>query len=270
MFEAHERHWGNDGSDVMFWKAPSQLMNPSLRESVISNAFADDPQAAASEFGSITDGIGFRTDVQGFLEPAWVLDAVDCGCHTRPATQRQGHFCFVDPSGGKRDSFAVGVAHRAGNVAFLDFAKEWRAPLDPASVVAEIAGLVKPYGVRGVVGDSYSGEWCQAAFRDVGLRYTVSELTASQVFLEVGPLLAQGRVRLIDNDRLVRQLQQLERRTSSSGRDRVGHPPGGHDDLAVAAIGAVQLAATKTATSPVDMQKRPRRAITEYNPWTRF
>jgi len=40
---------------------------------------------------------------------------------------------------------------------------------------------------------------------------------------------------------LLTELRQLERFTGA-GRDRVDHPPRGHDDLAVAACGALLLA----------------------------
>lgn len=48
-----------------------------------------------------------------------------------------------------------------------------------------------------------------------------------------------GRVRLLDLPRLRAQLVQLERRTARGGRDTVDHAPGGHDDLANAAAGAL-------------------------------
>ena len=56
------------------------------------------------------------------------------------------------------------------------------------------------------------------------------------------PLLNGGRVDLLDNDRLVAQICGLERRTARGGRDSVDHGPGGHDDLANAALGAAMLA----------------------------
>jgi hypothetical protein len=59
------------------------------------------------------------------------------------------------------------------------------------------------------------------------------------------PLLTAGRVRLIDNDRLVSQFSSLERRTSSTGRDSVNHGSGDrHDDLSNAVAGALTLAAS--------------------------
>jgi hypothetical protein len=240
LFDAFQRHYGVESSPVLLWRAATTTMNPSISQELIDEAMASDPQAAAAEWMA-----EFRGDVSAFMEDAWITDAIDSGCRERGAADRYGYFAFIDPSGGKRDSFALGIAHSQGGVALLDLVREWKAPLDPATVVGEIAKLVRPYGIRSVTGDAYSGEWCQAAFREAGLQYAVSDRAASEVFLEVGPLFAQGKVRLVDHERLTMQLRQLERRTAASGRDRVGHPPGGHDDLAVSACGALRLAATK-------------------------
>jgi hypothetical protein len=51
-------------------------------------------------------------------------------------------------------------------------------------------------------------------------------------------------VRLLDNRKLVSQFASLERHTSSMGRDRIDHGPGGHDDLCNSAAGALMAAST--------------------------
>lgn len=236
LFEAFEQHHGNDASDVLVWRAPTAVMNPTIASAVIRRAFERDPQAAAAEWEA-----EFRSDVEAFLEEAWIAGAVDVGCFERPPDKVRAHACFVDPSGGKKDSFTVAVAHRQGETAVLDLCREFRPPFDPASVVRELVALVKPYRVGSVTGDAYSGEWVQAEFRRAGLAYHVSARPRSDIYLETGPRLAQGRVRLLDHPRLITQLRQLERRTSPGGRDRVNHPPGGHDDVANAAMGAVWM-----------------------------
>jgi hypothetical protein len=50
---------------------------------------------------------------------------------------------------------------------------------------------------------------------------------------------------LLENRTLVAQLCSLERRTARGGRDSIDHPPGGHDDLANAAMGALLLTGGK-------------------------
>ena len=50
---------------------------------------------------------------------------------------------------------------------------------------------------------------------------------------------------MLGNKRLVNQLIGLERRTSRAGRDSIDHDPGGHDDIANAAAGALLLTMAK-------------------------
>jgi hypothetical protein len=65
----------------------------------------------------------------------------------------------------------------------------------------------------------------------------------SQLYLDLLPLVNATACVLLDDDRLVRQLISLERRTGrGTGRDIIDHPPGGHDDLANAAAGALVMA----------------------------
>ena len=55
-------------------------------------------------------------------------------------------------------------------------------------------------------------------------------------------LLNSGQITLPRNDRLIAQIVGLERRVSRGGKDSIGHPPHGHDDVANAVAGAVAAA----------------------------
>ncbi len=62
------------------------------------------------------------------------------------------------------------------------------------------------------------------------------------------PLINSQRCKLLDNDRLVNQLTNLERRVGrGTGKDSIDHPSGAHDDLANAAAGAIVSASQKPA-----------------------
>jgi hypothetical protein len=102
-------------------------------------------------------------------------------------------------------------------------------------VVAEMAAHLARYRVHTVLGDRYTGEWVPAAFRRHGIEYRPAPRTRSETYLELHPLLATGRTVLLDHATLLRELRQLERRTSRQGRDVIDHPPRLHDDHANAA-----------------------------------
>jgi hypothetical protein len=250
VYEAFLKHHGKDASNVCVWRAPTLVMNPSFNKQIVIDALAADSQSASAEYGS-----EFLTDLRAFLDEAVIQDALDHGCHERPPSERHVYNCFVDPSGGRRDSFTCAIAHRAGDMMLLDLVREFRPPLDPQVVVEEIAKAVRPYRITKVTGDAYAGEWVSSVFRTYGLGYQTADKPRSEIYLETGPLLAQGRIRLIDVPRLTSQLRQLERRSGPSGRDRVDHGPGGFDDICNAALGAIYYVSTKRARPPGNYQQ---------------
>ena len=60
-------------------------------------------------------------------------------------------------------------------------------------------------------------------------------------------MILSGQVELLDDRKLCGQLQNLERRTRSGGRDLVDHPAGLHDDLANSVAGSCVLNSPKHA-----------------------
>ena len=78
--------------------------------------------------------------------------------------------------------------------------------------------------------------------RKHGICYDVAPAPKSDLYGGLLPLVNSGRVKLLGNKRLITQLIGLERRTSRAGRDSIDHAPGGHDDLANAAAGALVMA----------------------------
>ena len=104
---------------------------------------------------------------------------------------------------------------------------------------------MKTYRCVRVTGDKYAAQWVVEAFYKVGIRYIQSEADRSAIYLDCLPLFTSGRARLIDNPRLVAQFAALERRTFSTGRDRIDHGRAGRDDACNAAAGALVLVASE-------------------------
>jgi hypothetical protein len=71
LWEAYRRHFGKD-SNVLFWKAPTRTMNPSVPQSFIDAQMEADPANANAEFGA-----EFRTDLESFISRE-VVDAALC------------------------------------------------------------------------------------------------------------------------------------------------------------------------------------------------
>ena len=215
-------------------------MNPGISERVIAEAYERDPARAAAEYGA-----QFRSDVDGFVAREVVDAAIDVGVRERPRLPGVQYVAFVDPSGGSADSMTLAISHTDGDVAVLDCLRERRPPFSPEAVVNDFADLVKSYGISTVTGDRYAGEWPREAFQRHGVEYKPAAKSKSELYGDLLPRLNSGRARLLDEPRLVTQLCGLERRTARGGRESIDHGPGGHDDVANAAAGALWLCSVK-------------------------
>ncbi len=242
LYEAFRDKYGRDDPDVLIWKASTKDMNPVISKRIIDKALKDDYSSAKAEWLA-----EFREDLETFLPSEMIEEAVIPNRWQLPKLEGVRYNAFTDPSGGRRDSFTLAVAHKDNqtNKVILDCLGEHRPPFRPEAVVEEFCGILKRYEILRVTGDKYSGEWVSNAFRRHGVTFLPSSLTKSGLYLEFLPQMAQGGVELLDNKRLVNQLRSLERRSRSGGKDSIDHPPGGRDDLANAVAGAVYLTARR-------------------------
>jgi hypothetical protein len=242
VWRMYRDHYGKESDSVLVVQGPTQAFNPDVPEYVIQEAFDDDPVVAASEYGSLDNGIAFRADVETYVSLEAANACVARGTFEIPSIEGVKYFGFVDPSGGSSDSFTAAVAHREKDgSAVLDAVREKRPPFSPEGVVAEYAETLKAYKIATVHGDRYAGEWPREQFRKQGIAYQTCDKAKSELYLELLPLINSSRARLLDDKRLRAQLVGLERRTSRAGRDTIDHPPGGHDDLVNAAAGALVM-----------------------------
>lgn len=247
LFEKFKTNFGKPDGPLI-WKAPTRTMNPTIPMETIGQAFAEDPESAAAEWGA-----EFRTDISTFVDPQTVEAAVIPGRVVLPWIPERQYHAFIDASGGRSDSFTMAIsffdADPKRKKVVLANVQEVRAPFNPANVVETFTTVLAEYRIQKVTADCYAGEWVTSAFKELGLTVLPSKRTKSEIYLELLPLLNSGAVELLDNKRLVGQLKSLERRTRGSGKDLVDcFYPGSHDDLINAGAGALVLAAEKRIT----------------------
>lgn len=242
LWDLHRKHFGRERSDTLVWQASAPEMNPTLPADYLERMERDDPEAYRSEIlGEFRSGIG------QLLDPEALDACVACEVREREPASEHAYVSFCDPSGGRRDAFTIAIAHldRSTHTAVLDCLRAWPAPFNPSGVIGEAAELLKRYRLSQVSGDRYSAEFVTEHFRVQGIRYEPSELDRSGIYLELLPLINSGAALLLDVPELLREFRGLERRRGTSGRDRVDHRPGAHDDRANASAGALVLAAKK-------------------------
>lgn len=239
LYEKWKDHFGKPDDDVLVIQAASRLLNPTLSQKIVADALSRDPAAARSEWLA-----EWRDDIAAYLSRELIEAAVDDGVVVRPPVPGVRYKGFADPSGGASDSFTCGIAHRENDTAILDCLIEVQPPFNPTEATNDIAATLRAYGLHSVVGDRYAAGWVVDAFRRAGVEYKHSDIDRSAIYQNCVPLFASGRVRLLDNPKLVAQFASLERKTLSGGRERIDHPDiaNAHDDLSNSCAGALVLA----------------------------
>jgi hypothetical protein len=243
LWTTYQRHYGKDDARVLVWKASTSEMNPKVDPEIIREAYEDDPESAASEYGA-----EFRTDIADFIGRPIVEACIEAGCHERPPARAAGrtYSMFIDAAGGSgSDSMTCAIAHREKDGApVLDAIRERKPPFSPDDVVTEFAALGKSYGVYKAESDKWGGDWVIQAFQKAGLKVVPCAKPKSDIYRELLPLLNAHRAQLLDHPRLIAQLCGLERRTARGGKDSIDHAPMAHDDVANAAAGALVMVGT--------------------------
>ena len=241
VWEAYNRHYGKDESDVLVWRADTRTMNPTFRQALIDREMLEDPEMARTEYFA-----EFRTDLESYLSQEAVEGCLVQGRAEMPPLLGLKYSAFVDPSGGRRDAATLAIAHKDRDRVVLDLARRWKAPHDPAQVVREMAALLAVYQLRRVTGDRYAGAWPTMEFQKHGIIYEASAQDKSGLYLDFAPMVLSGKVELLDIKHLKMELIGLERRARSGGRDTVDHPPRGTDDLANSVAGVCARLGTTT------------------------
>lgn len=108
LWEAYRENFGKP-SDVLVWKASSREMNSTLNPAVVAAAFLRDSSSARAEYGG-----EFRDDIESFISIETIEACVITGRHELPFSSTHSYTAFVDPSGGRSDSFSMAIAHMEG------------------------------------------------------------------------------------------------------------------------------------------------------------
>ncbi|APO74580.1 hypothetical protein AM571_CH01759 [Rhizobium etli 8C-3] len=247
LWDAFKRFWSKDDAPLV-WRAATREMNPTIPQSVVDRALERDQSSASAEYMA-----EFRSDIEDFVSLEVVEACVTTGVYERPRISGVRYRGFVDPSGGSNDSMTLAISHSEGRRVVLDCTREIKPPFSPEAVVDDFAKTLASYGIHEVEGDRYAGEWPREQFRKRGISYKLSEKIRSDLYRDLLPMLNSGTVDLLDDNRLVNQIVNLERRVSRGGKESIDHAPGGHDDLANAVAGALN-ASVKPVNTVVTME----------------
>lgn len=239
MYEKFQKNWAKPGR-VLCWRSPTLLLNPKFDKDEIEQAYKDDPEGARSEYGA-----EWRTGVSSLFDPEKIQEVIDVGISVRPHVPDFEYQAFLDMSAGKSDSSALGIAHYDSEKeqAVLDVLLERRPPFRPREVAQEFSTAMENYGITSALADRFGGLWITEAFEEFGIRVEPAKMSKSDYYLNFLPIVNNGSCRLLDQERLINQLINLERRSRSGATRDAVDVFAGHDDLANVAAGACVLAA---------------------------
>jgi len=146
LFEHWEQYYGKEDPNILIFRAPTRVMNPTISQELIDAEMKKDKSSAASEWYA-----EWRSDIEGFLDPDLVK-----ACAVLPgdlAPQKYTVYqAFADPSGGRADAFSLAIGHYDFKIEkyVVDLLKAWVAAFNPSEVVAEAAEILKRYRCRRV------------------------------------------------------------------------------------------------------------------------
>lgn len=251
LWDLYRRHYGKDDSYTLVWQGTGPEMNPKLPADYLTRMAENDPDAYQSEV------LGqFRAGLNLLLDPENLTACVDGTVRERPPEPRCVYWAFCDPASGTgKDRFVVAVAHHdpARKLTLLDALRVWSPPFSPGAAIEEAAVFLQSYRVSVVTGDRYAPGFVSEQFSAHGITYRYSDLDRSSLYLGLLPMVNAQQVRLLDLPDLLRELRGLERRRGSSGRDKVDHRPGAHDDRANAVAGVAVLVSKWAVLPPLQL-----------------
>lgn len=236
LFERFSKAYGKNDPDTLAIMATTRQLNPTIDQAIVDAAMEADPQSAAAEYGSI-----WRDDLSSYITRVEIEACVDTGISVRPPQPGIKYTGFIDASSGRSDSYTAAVASRDREIGILHCIVEIPAPCDPVNATAQIAAVLRSYGVTDVWGDKYAVGFVSSELGRHGLTLQHTTKSRSDLYRELLPSLRSRRVRLLANERAVSQFANLERRALSAGAERIDHPAQGNakDDVSNAIAGAL-------------------------------
>jgi len=95
--------------------------------------------------------------------------------------------------------------------------------VDLEGVVADIADKLAEFKLTSIAGDRYSANWVVVRQKASSTFHRSSR--KSEAYLELAPLLSQGKIRLLDHPTQTRELKILEHRARAGGKESLWESP---------------------------------------------
>lgn len=235
VYELWRDNWNLPGTCLVAHAPTTRLRTDAHVLAQVAAEYARDAENADREFGAKFMASG----TSRFFDEESILRSIspDAGLGQLP---RPGDVVLAgaDP-GFVSDHATLVIGHRRGGVCtvaeMLDKAPEPGKPLKPSEVFGDFVVVVKRHGAAGVMTDSHYRESFREA-TDAGKLVLLDAPEGAagneETHVKCRALMREGRLKIPDDPKLLRQLRAVLSRPASGGRIAIVYPrgPGGHCD----------------------------------------
>jgi hypothetical protein len=195
----------------------------------------------------------FTDSISGWITPEILDPCIARGRRELPRVRDGFYVAALDPAS-RHNDFAFAILHRSPDgMIIVDRVARWtgtkRAPLAFEFVLGEIKSVLDDYGINSAIGDQFCSDVISQYLLELGVSYEISTFeaqTRAKIFTNLKHLLVQGKIQLLEDPQLLRQLRNLREEKTDRGQIDVRPSGGMNDDLAV----AVALAASELTRGP--------------------
>lgn len=232
-------YWGRPSRSLVLVKAPAWDMNPNHWTPERIEKAKSDPDVYQTDVAA-----EFATPSEAMFSSA-SLDAVTRLQPLELPPEKGLEYCAAIDPATRSNGWTLSIATKKGGKRVQVLAREWRgsavAPLDPDKVLAEIAGILKPYGIDSILSDQWSSDALRSLAGHHGLSLIQKTSTAEQTWTRYrafGLRLTAGEVELAPHAQCKADLQRVQKRVLARGS--AVHLPrtsdGRHCDFAPAVV----------------------------------
>lgn len=208
----------NRGTELALHAPTLALRDTKDIRSMVEAERSRDPENAAREY----DAQFMSAGIKQFFDPTALARAIDDSITEEPKKPEPGDVVTAGGDlGFAKNSAALAITHRREHVVTLaelvEKKPEKSEPLKPSTVCKAFAERVSWHGCRWFMADGHYALTMHEHLAPTGVPFVPAPTDVSAPYVRVRTLLAEGRLRLPRNDRLLRQLREVMSRPKQGG-----------------------------------------------------
>ena len=258
LWEAYRKR--DEDEDTLVWRAPTQVMNPTVSAKFLAREKNRDPEDFRREYlAEFTDA------VSAFLSSEAIERCVIRGRKELAPDRENQHYIAAIDAAYKGDRFTLAIAHydRERDMIVIDALRGWQGtaqqPLQLSTqVIPEIKALDKRYGFRTVHADQFGAQPLKEVFERNELyfeEHIFTNQSKADIYAYLRTRVSEGTIELLDHETSLRELRGLQLERLAGGALRIGHAGHGkaRDDYADAIALAISECSTYLEAADVGM-----------------